>query len=149
MTRTALINAYQKTTGHRGISASSKERQNGAEIPGVVAIGINQREIDRYDEHGLAKIKIPVGNFAQVAFIIDTDPLKKLSTIQETWLKQAPETLTLYISCGVQIAKENASGIRLDRALEGLLLRTVALSRTATPANYKAEVIPLYGERLY
>lgn len=148
MTREALSAAYQRTTGRRINRNGSKERQAAIEIIGVTPVVISQWELKRYNSHGLANIKIPMDNFAQVTFIIDTEPLTKISTILEAWLKQSPETLTLHLSGGLNISKENALDIRSDMKLEGILINTTALGRTTNSSQYKAEAIPLYGKQL-
>lgn len=146
MTRTALINAYQKTTGRRGLSAGSKERQNGVEIPGVMPVEVNPREVSRYQSHGIANVKIEMGNFAQVAFIVDTEPLTKTSPVQHLWLKQAPKILTVHISNGTNPKKDKSQTIDPDAKLEGLYITTTSLGRTTTSSQYKTTVIPLYRE---
>ncbi len=146
MTRTALVSAYQKTTGRRIISAGTRERQSAAEIPGVVRVEINKIQLERYYRHGMVNVEIPTDNFAQVAFIVDTDPLSQVSPVQKAWFVEGPNILTLHLSQGSQISKENAIEISQDKKLEGLLIMITSLGRTTTAAKYRTKAIPLYAE---
>lgn len=148
MIRTALIKAYQRVTGKKVILTGGKERPQTAEIPGILPVDVKPREVKRYESHGIANVKIEMGNFAQTSFVIDVEPLAKIGAIDEIWLKQAPKTLTVHLSCGIQTAKENAEGMDSSRKLEGVLIRTTALSRSKIVSPYETEIIPLYGKSL-
>lgn len=146
MTRTDLMRAYQNNTGRRVIPIGTKEKQPAAEIPGVVSVGIDKVELERYHRHGVANIKIPTDNYAQVAFIVDTEPLRQVSAIQQAWVIEAPKTLTLHLAHDLQAPKENAIELRQDLKLEGLFITITSLGRTTTPSQYKSKTIPLYAE---
>lgn len=146
MTRTALMRAYQNSTGRRVIPIGTKERQPATEIPGVVSVEIDKVELERYYRHGVANIKIPTDNYAQVAFIVDTDLLEQVSAVQQAWFIEAPKTLTLHLAYGSQSPKENAIELRQDLKLEGLLITITSLGRTTTSSHYRTKTTPLYTE---
>ncbi len=146
MIRTVLLNAYHNTTGGRVISVGTKERQLAAEIPGVVSIEIDKVELERYYRHGVANVKIPTDNYNQVAFIVDTEPLRQVSAVQKAWLNEAPKTLTLHLAHDSQTPKGNTIELKQDLKLEGLLITLTAQGRTTSPSQYETKIIPLYAK---
>lgn len=145
MTREGLIKAYKRSTGGR-VNYLGKERVGDAEIPLTLPVEINQREIDRYKNNGLANIQIPMTNYAQMSFILDFEKLDKNNKVRQIWMNQGGKTLTIYISNGRNVARENAVDIEEERHLEGLLVGTKPLSRVQAQAQYTTRLIPLYSE---
>ncbi len=143
MARRELVEAYERTFGR--ITHGGKERDRTNEIPGALSVNISDREIARFAQHGIANIRIPAGNFAQTAFIIDIQKLRGICDIKTAWLNQAPGILTVHISNGTQIPKERAIPIDTEHKLEGLLITTISLGRTPS-AHYYTRVTQLYGK---
>lgn len=139
MTREALVSAYRYSVGGHGI-----ERKNGElNILGVVKQEVPKEEQERFLRHGIANINLPAGDFAKVAFLVDTADLP--SQVTGYWFTPGEEEFSLHLSNGKQPSKENIQSFDPKRQLEGVYIITVSQSRDGTNNSYIPKVFPLYS----
>lgn len=107
-------------------------------------VSISKDQVERYQEHGLAKIVTPI-SYNTLEFIIDIEPLREIAAPTKAWVSsQEPEKITIILATKKQKAPQRAIKLDLTRDLQGLMVTLQSRSRTHVPAPYDYNLTPLY-----